>query len=122
MAKQYDFPPLNVYQMKYEDEMCFNIEIKTGARGFERAEALFKQYNTLPDGEGWDGFVTYLLEREKPTLLDNIDLDYMGEVFVLSCDRKADMITIADLLRYILLDEEKMEEYLRDMPDEYRSK
>lgn len=122
MSKQYDFAPLNVYQMKYEDEMCFNIEIKTGNKGFERAETLFNQYHTLPDGEGWDGFITFLLERENPELLEKVDLDYEGDVFIATCERKADMIILADLLRYILMDDEKMEEYLKEMPEEYRSK
>lgn len=122
MSKQYDFAPLNAYQMKYEGEMCFNIEIKTGKKGFERAEALFRANNTIPDGEGWDGFITYLLEKENPELLDRVDLDYEGDIFVATLERKADMITMADLLLYILMDDEKMEEYLKEMPEEYRSK
>lgn len=121
MSKQYNYSPLNVSQMKYEGDMCYNIEIKTGAKGFEQAEALFQKYNTLPDGEGWDGFVTFLLEKENPELLDIFDLDYEGNIFIATCERKADMMVLADLLQYILMDDEKMEEYLREMPDEYRS-
>jgi hypothetical protein len=122
MSKQYNYSPLKVYQLQYEGEQCFNIEIKTGTKGFEQAEALFHANNTLPDGEGWDSFVTFLLEKENPNLLNVFDLDYVGDTFIATCDRKADMLILADLLQYILMDEEKMEEYLKEMPEEYRSK
>jgi hypothetical protein len=121
MAKEYNYPPLKVYQMIYEGEMCYNVEIKRGNRGFEQAEALFLANNTLPDGEGWDGFITYLLEKENPELLERFDLDYEGDVFIATCERKADVLVLADLLQYIFMDEEKMEEYLKELPEEYRS-
>ncbi|MFZ4545435.1 MAG: Imm51 family immunity protein [Saprospiraceae bacterium] len=121
MAKQYDFPPLMVYQMQYEDEMSFNIEIKTGAPGFEKAEELFRKYANIPDGEGWDGLVTYIIEKELTTLLDKFDLDYWGETFVVTCERKADMTTLATLLQSIIQDEAKLESYLMELPEEYKS-
>jgi hypothetical protein len=121
MSKQYNYSPLKVYQLQYEGETCYNIEIKTGAKGFEQAEILFHTHGTLPDGEGWDGFITFLLEKENPDLLHVFDLDYVADTFIATCDRKADMITLADLLQYILMDDEKMEEYLKALPEEYKS-
>lgn len=121
MSKEYNYAPLKVYQLAYEDERCYNIEIQRGGKGLERYEAMFIQHNTLPDGEGWDGFVTYLIEQENPALLERFDLDYEGDVFIATCDRKADMLALVDLLQYIFMEDEKMEAYLKALPEEYRS-
>jgi hypothetical protein len=53
--------------------------------------------------------------------LERFELDYEGDVFIATCERKADVLILADLLLYILMDDEKMEEYLKELPDEYRS-
>jgi hypothetical protein len=121
MAKQYDFPPMLVYQMQYEDETGFNIEIRNGHPGLEKAEELFRKHSNIPDGEGWDGLVTYILETELPGSLDKFDLDYWGDTFIATCDRKADMTALATLLQSIITDEKRLEKLLMDLPESYRS-
>lgn len=122
MAKHYDFPPLLVYQMQYEDETGFNIEIKNGHPGLERAEELFRSNGNVPDGEGWDGLVTYLLETELTHLLDKVDLDFWGDTFIATCERKADMMALATLLQSVVTDEIRLDKLLKDLPESYRSR
>jgi hypothetical protein len=121
MAKHYDFPPLLVYQMQYEEEMGFNIEIRNGAAGLEKAEKLFRKHSNVSDGEGWDGLVTYLIETELPGLLDKFDLDFWGDVFIATCERKAEMTALATLLQSVIADENRLEKLLIELPESYRS-
>ena len=121
MAKHYDFPPLLVYQMQYEEEMGFNIEIRNGAAGLEKAEKLFRKHSNVSDGEGWDGLVTYLIETELPGLLDKFDLDFWADVFIATCERKAEMTALATLLQSVIADENRLEKLLIELPESYRS-
>lgn len=115
-----NFKPLRVFKFNMDGQSYFNVEINVGAEGLQKAEDLFEEHDNYPNGPGWEGLVTYIIEKESPDLIARIEFDSEGESCRAICQNEQDMVKLATLVQAVILDESRLSGYLAALPDEYK--
>ena len=120
IMKEYNFKPVNAYQLDYDGETHYNLQINVGEEGLQEAEALFEEYDNYPNGPGWAGLVQYIMEQECPELISCFEFDEEGDTFLADCQEESNMIQLASLLQEIILNKDRLTSYLKELPEEYK--
>jgi hypothetical protein len=118
--EDYNFAPVVLSQHEYNEQVTYCVQIFCGYDIAESVSELFEQYDNYDNGYGWEGVVKYIMEKECPELIEHFDFDCELDTFVTNCIDENRAIRLATLLQSIILDEPRLAQYLKELPDEYK--
>jgi hypothetical protein len=115
-----NFLPLDLFKFEIDGKEFYNVQVHAGMEGLENAVDLFEKHGAYPNGSGWEGLITYILEQTSPELLGNIEFDGESDSLRMRCQSEEDMFSLAALLQPVILDESRLSEYLETLPEHYK--
>jgi Immunity protein 51 len=101
-----NFDPVCVTEHEYEGKVYYNVQIFCGYDVEESVTELFEKYDNYDNGYGWEGLVKYIMEKERPDLIEHFDFDCEADTFLVRCLDEGDdkAVQLATLLHNIIAD------------------
>jgi Immunity protein 51 len=120
--EDYNFAPVRLSWHNHDGKVYYRVQIFCGYDVAESVTELFDKYDNYDNGYGWEGLVKYIMEKERPDLIEYFDFDCEADTFLTKClDEGEDKaVQLARLLHNIIADEKRLEQYLKELPDEYK--
>lgn len=119
--KEYDFAPFSCHEIDLENgSFMYRLVLPVFEDGTERATELLEAHGVYPNGPGWEGTFTYMIDQHAPDWKSMMSFNSEGDAFLAEFQEEAHMIQVATFLQSALADEALLTEYLANLPDEYR--
>lgn len=96
-------------------EEVLRIEINVGFEEIEKQTEVLEKYDIYPNGYGWEGVVSQILEKVEPDLLSHLDFDSEGDCFLANADSKESYDRFLEVLNPIFTDIKVFEEYVQEL-------
>ena len=113
------FDPLFVSEFEHDGKKHYSVQIYCGDVS-EKISELFEIHDNYDNGYGWEGLVKYVIDKECPDIFEYFDFDCEADTFLTYCSNKEKAFQLAALMQNIIADEQKLSQYLKELPEEYK--